>query len=40
MAMILTEQEKPLKAYNRVRDQNFLSNGLLGLTYWQNLIGV
>jgi D-lactate dehydrogenase len=40
MAMILTLNRKTHKAYNRVRDQNFSLNGLLGFDLFGKTIGV
>lgn len=40
MAMILTLNRKTHKAYNRVREQNFALNGLLGFNLYQKKIGV
>jgi D-lactate dehydrogenase len=40
MAMILTLNKKTHKAYNRVRDQNFSLNGLLGFDLFGKTIGV
>jgi D-lactate dehydrogenase len=40
VAMILTLNRKTHKAYNRVREQNFSLNGLLGFNLHQKTIGV
>lgn len=40
MAMLLTLNRKTHKAYNRVREQNFALNGLLGFNIHQKKIGV
>lgn len=40
MAMILTLNRKTHKAFNRVRDQNFSLNGLMGFNLYQKTIGV
>jgi D-lactate dehydrogenase len=40
MAMLLTLNRKTHKAYNRVREQNFALNGLLGFNLFQKTIGV
>lgn len=40
MAMILTLNRKTHKAYNRIREQNFSLNGLLGFNLHQKTIGV
>lgn len=40
MAMILTLNRKTHKAYNRVREQNFSLNGLIGFNLYQKTIGV
>jgi D-lactate dehydrogenase len=40
MAMILTLNRKTHKAYNRVREQNFSLNGLMGFNLYQKTIGV
>ncbi|OIR06967.1 D-lactate dehydrogenase [mine drainage metagenome] len=40
VAMILTLNRKTHKAYNRVREQNFSLNGLLGFNLYQKTIGV
>src|SRR6218665_1284176 len=40
MAMILTLNRKTHKAYNRVREQNFALNGLMGFNLYQKTIGV
>lgn len=40
MAMLLTLNRKTHKAYNRVREQNFSLNGLLGFNLYQKKIGV
>lgn len=40
VAMILTLNRKTHKAYNRVREQNFSLNGLLGFNLFQKTIGV
>jgi D-lactate dehydrogenase len=40
MAMLLTLNRKTHKAYNRVREQNFSLNGLLGFNLFQKKIGV
>jgi len=40
MAMILTLNRKTHKAYNRVREQNFSLNGLMGFNLFQKTIGV
>ncbi|UIR57308.1 2-hydroxyacid dehydrogenase [Sphingobacterium sp. SRCM116780] len=40
MAMLLTLNRKTHKAYNRVREQNFALNGLLGFNLYQKKIGV
>lgn len=40
MAMILTLNRKTHKAYNRIREQNFSLNGLLGFNLYQKTIGV
>jgi len=40
MAMLLTLNRKTHKAYNRVREQNFALNGLLGFNIFQKKIGV
>lgn len=40
MAMLLTLNRKTHKAYNRVREQNFALNGLLGFNLYQKTIGV
>jgi len=40
VAMILTLDRKTHKAYNRVREQNFSLNGLLGFNLYQKTIGV
>ncbi len=40
MAMLLTLNRKIHKAYNRVREQNFALNGLLGFNLFQKTIGV
>lgn len=40
MAMLLTLNRKTHKAYNRVREQNFALNGLLGFNLHQKKIGV
>jgi len=40
MAMILTLNRKIHKAYNRVREQNFSLNGLMGFNLYQKTIGV
>lgn len=40
MAMILTLNRKTNKAYNRVREQNFSLNGLMGFNLFQKTIGV
>lgn len=40
MAMLLTLNRKTHKAYNRVREQNFSLNGLLGFNLYQKTIGV
>jgi len=40
LAMILTLNRKTHKAYNRVREQNFSLNGLLGFNIHQKTIGV
>ena len=40
MAMLLTLNRKTHKAYNRVREQNFALNGLLGFNLHQKTIGV
>lgn len=40
MAMILTLNRKTHKAYNRVREQNFALNGLMGFNLFQKTIGV
>ncbi|MGN6438238.1 MAG: 2-hydroxyacid dehydrogenase [Agriterribacter sp.] len=40
LAMILTLNRKTHKAYNRVREQNFSLNGLLGFNLYQKTVGV
>ncbi|MGL5233553.1 MAG: 2-hydroxyacid dehydrogenase, partial [Empedobacter falsenii] len=40
MAMLLTLNRKTHKAYNRVREQNFALNGLLGFNLFQKTIGI
>ncbi len=40
VAMILTLNRKTHKAYNRVREQNFSLNGLLGFNLFEKTIGV
>ena len=40
MAMLLTLNRKTHKAYNRVREQNFALNGLLGFNLFQKTVGV
>ncbi|MBS1638834.1 MAG: 2-hydroxyacid dehydrogenase [Bacteroidetes bacterium] len=40
LAMILTLNRKTHKAYNRVREQNFSLNGLLGFNIYKKTIGV
>lgn len=40
LAMILTLNRKTHKAYNRVREQNFSLNGLLGFNLHQKTVGV
>jgi D-lactate dehydrogenase len=40
IAMILTLDRKTHKAYNRVREQNFSLNGLLGFNLYEKTIGV
>ncbi|HLT87136.1 MAG TPA: 2-hydroxyacid dehydrogenase, partial [Sphingobacterium sp.] len=40
MAMLLTLNRKTHKAYNRVREQNFSLNGLLGFNLYGKTIGV
>ena len=40
MAMILTLNRKTHKAYNRVREQNFSLNGLLGFDLFGKTIGI
>lgn len=40
MAMILTLNRKTHKAYNRVREQNFSLNGLMGFNLYHKTIGV
>ncbi|MDR2272349.1 MAG: 2-hydroxyacid dehydrogenase [Sphingobacterium sp.] len=40
MAMLLTLNRKTHKAYNRVREQNFALNGLLGFNIYKKKIGV
>ena len=40
MAMILTLNRKTHKAYNRIREQNFSLNGLLGFNIYGKTIGV
>jgi D-lactate dehydrogenase len=40
VAMILTLDRKTHKAYNRVREQNFSLNGLLGFNLHQKTIGM
>jgi len=40
MAMILTLNRKTHKAYNRVREQNFALNGLLGFDLFGKTIGI
>ena len=40
VAMILTLNRKTHKAYNRVREQNFSLNGLLGFDLYQKTVGV
>ncbi|MDH5826880.1 2-hydroxyacid dehydrogenase [Sphingobacterium faecium] len=40
MAMLLTLNRKTHKAYNRVREQNFSLNGLLGFNLYQKKIGI
>lgn len=40
LAMILTLNRKTHKAYNRVREQNFSLNGLLGFNLYKKTIGV
>lgn len=40
VAMILTLNRKTHKAYNRVREQNFSLNGLLGFNLYEKTIGV
>ncbi len=40
MAMLLTLNRKTHKAYNRVREQNFALNGLLGFNPFQKTIGI
>ena len=40
MAMLLTLNRKTHKAYNRVRQQNFALNGLLGFNLFQKTIGI
>lgn len=40
MAMILTLNRKTHKAYNRIREQNFSLNGLLGFNLYKKTIGV
>lgn len=40
VAMLLTLNRKTHKAYNRVREQNFALNGLLGFNLYQKTVGV
>jgi D-lactate dehydrogenase len=40
MAMILTLNRKTHKAYNRVREQNFSLNGLLGFDLFEKTVGI
>ncbi|MGV0968793.1 MULTISPECIES: 2-hydroxyacid dehydrogenase [unclassified Empedobacter] len=40
IAMLLTLNRKTHKAYNRVREQNFALNGLLGFNLFQKTIGI
>lgn len=40
VAMILTLNRKIHKAYNRVREQNFSLNGLLGFDLYRKTVGV
>lgn len=40
MAMILTLNRKTNKAYNRVREQNFSLNGLMGFNIHQKTVGI
>lgn len=40
VAMLLTLNRKTHKAYNRVREQNFSLNGLLGFNLYQKTVGV
>ena len=40
IAMILTLDRKTHKAYNRVREQNFSLNGLLGFNLFEKTVGV
>lgn len=40
LAMIMTLNRKTHKAYNRIREQNFSLNGLLGFDLYQKTVGV
>ena len=40
LAMLLTLNRKTHKAYNRVREQNFALNGLLGFNLYGKTIGI